>query len=137
MVGEYTQTLKPPCMGDKWDCDEKIQKVRGRKSYMVSAMDLATRFVLAWDTSPSNKEKYDAAPLLRAAGEMAGRIPRLFITDGLDRYHIAFKKVFYTLKGLRSVHIRDIHIRNLICNTNKLERLNGGFAGRFRHMPAA
>ena len=36
-------------------------------------------------------------------------------------------------KGLRSVHIRDIHIRNLICNTSKLERLNGGFAGRFRY----
>ena len=24
-----------------------------------------------------------------------------------------------------SIHIRDIHIRNLICNTNKQERLNG------------
>ena len=40
-------------------------------------------------------------------------------------------------KGLRSVHIRGIHIRNPICNTNKLERLNGGFAGRFRYIPAA
>ncbi len=64
---------------------------------------------------------------------MAGGIPRLFITDGLDRYHIAFKKAFRTLKGLRSIHIRDIHIRNHICNTNKQERLNGGCAGRFRY----
>ena len=52
-------------------------------------------------------------------------IPRPFITDGLDlQYHIAFKKVFRTLRGLRSIHIRDIHIRNLIRNTNKQERLN-------------
>ena len=46
---------------------------------------------------------------------------------------LASKKVFRTLKGLRSIHIRDIHIRNLICNTNKQERLNGGLAGRFRY----
>ena len=132
VVEEYTKTVKPPCVGDKWGCDEKHQKVRGKESYIVAVMDLATRFVLAWDISPT-KEKYDAVPLLRAARGMAGRIPRLFITDGLDQYHIAFKRVFRTLKGLRSIHIRDIHIRNLICNTNKQERLNGGFAGRFRY----
>ena len=40
---------------------------------------------------------------------------------------------FLTLKGIRSIHIRDIHIRNHICNTNKQERLNGEFAGRFRY----
>ena len=89
-----------------------------------------------WDISPT-KEKYDAVPLLRAARDMAGRIPRLFITDGLDQYHIAFKKVFYTLKGLRSIHIRDIHIRNLICNTNKQERLNGGGSPAASGTPAA
>ena len=100
---------------------------------MVAVMDLATRFVLAWDISSTTKEKYDAVPLLRAARDMAGRIPILFVTDGLDQYHIAFKKVFRTLRGLRSIHIRDIHIQNLICNTNKQERLNGGFAGRFRY----
>ena len=54
----------------------------------MAVMDLATRFVLAWDISPT-KEKYDAAPLLRAAKDTAGKIPRLFITDGLERYHIA------------------------------------------------
>ena len=57
---------------------------------------------------------------------MTGRIPRLFITDGLDQNHIAFKKVFRTLRRLRSIYIRDLHIRNLICNTNKQERLNDG-----------
>ena len=55
---------------------------------------------------------------------MAGRVPRLFITGGPDRYHIAFK-AFFTLKGLGPLHIRDIHIRNLICSMNKQEPLNG------------
>ena len=47
-------------------------------------MDLATRFILVWDISDT-KEKYDAAPLLCAANGMAGKTPRLFITDGLDQ----------------------------------------------------
>ena len=72
-------------------------------------MGLTTRFILAWGIS-NTKEKYNAAPLLRAAKARAGKIPRLFITDGLDQYHIAFKKGFYTLNGLRSIHIRDIHM---------------------------
>ena len=29
-------------------------------------------------------------------------------------------------------HIRDIHIRNRVCNTNTQERLNEEFADRFR-----
>ena len=115
-----------------------MQKVRGKESHMVAVMYPATRFVLAWDISSTTKEKYNAVPLLRAARGMAGEmIPRLFITDGPDQYYVVFKKVFHTLRGLRSIHIRDIHIRNLIYNTNMQERLNGGLAGRFRHMPAA
>ena len=46
---------------------------------------------------------------------------------------LASKKVFRTLKGPMSIHIRDIHIRNLICNTNKQERLNCELAGHFRY----
>ena len=50
VVGKYAQTLKPPCTGDKRGC-EKMQKVRGRESYMAAVMDLATRFIPAWDIS--------------------------------------------------------------------------------------
>ena len=90
----YVKILRPPCTGDKWGCGEKMQKVRGRESHMAAVMYLATRFVLAWDIPSPTKEKYDAVPLLRAAGDMAGgMIPRLFITDGLDQYHIARGKV--------------------------------------------
>ena len=94
-------------------------------------MRAATRFVLAWDISPT-KEKYDATPLLRAAKDIAGGSPRLFVTDGLSQYHIAFKKVYRTVRGLMCWHVRDIHIRNIVCNTNTQERLNGEFADRFR-----
>ena len=93
-------------------------------------MYIGTRFVLSWDTSPT-KLKYDAIPLLRVARATANKVPRIFVTDGLDRYETAFKKVFGNLKGLKPIQIRDIHIQNLICNTNTQERLNGEFADRF------
>ena len=131
LVEGYAKKIKPPCLGDKWGCDEKHQKVRGRESWIVAVMCTATRFVLAWGISPT-KENCDAAPLLRAAKDVAGRAPRLFITDGLSQYHIAFKKVYRTVRSLMCWHIRDIHIRNKVCNTNTQERLNGEFADRFR-----
>ena len=131
LVEGHVKKIKPPCLGDKWGCDEKHQKVRGKESWIVAVMCTATRFVLAWDISPT-KEKYNATPLLRAAKDIAGRAPRLFVTDGLSQYHIAFKKVYQMVRGLMCWHIRDIHIRNIVCNTNTQERLNGEFADRFR-----
>ena len=75
VAGKYVQTIKPPRVGSKWGCEEKMQKVRGREPYVVAVMDLYTRFILAWGMSSPTKEKYDAAPLPRAARDVAGRIP--------------------------------------------------------------
>ena len=98
-------------------------------------MDLATRFILAWDVS-FTKEDYNAVPLLRRAQDTAGEILKLFITDGLSQCHIAFKKVFRTLKGIGSIHIRDIHMQNLICNTNKQSGSRASWRAT-SNMPAA
>ena len=106
------QDDQAPLPGDKRGCDEKRQKVRGRDSWIIAVMRAATRFVLVWDISPT-KEKYDAAPLLRAAKDVAGGAPRLFVTDGLKQCRIAFKEVYHMARGLRCWHIRDIHIRNM------------------------
>ena len=70
MTEQYTNTLKPPCTGDKWGCDEKQQNVRGVSSYIMAVMDYATQFVLSWNISPT-KQNYDAVPLLQAAKNMA------------------------------------------------------------------
>ena len=135
MAEWYTKKIKPPCLGDKWGCDEKHQKVRGRELGIVAVTCAAIRFVLALDMSPT-KEKYGAAPLLRAATDVAGGAPRLFITDGLKQYHTAFKKACRMARGLMCWHIRNIHIQNRVCNTNTQERLNGEFADRFIYAAA-
>ena len=87
-------------------------------------------FIPAWDVSDT-KGNHDAAPL-RTVGVRAGKIPRPYIAYGLDRNHMAFVKVFHTLKGFWSVHIRGIRLRNLIYDTDKQELLNGEFASRAR-----
>ena len=91
------------------------------------AMDLDTRFILAWCTTAC-KQSYDATKLLKAAVAKAGKPYPILITDGLAGYHTAFKNVFGSLKGF-FMHIRDIHIRHEFTNTNKQERVNSTFAG--------
>ena len=112
-------------MGSNLGADEKRQDVKGEENYFVMAMDLATRFILAWE-STTDKMSHDATNLLKAAKAKAGK-PH--ITDGLSGYHTAFKRVFGVLNGL-FLHLCDIHIRNEFANTNKQERVNSTFAGR-------
>ena len=108
----------------------KHQKVGGRESYIVAIMYIAIRFILAWDVS-STKEGYDAVPLLRRARGHGGQDSPPVHYRRPGQYHIAFRSVFRTLKGPISIHIRDIHIRNLLCNTSKQERFHGELAGRY------
>ena len=69
---------------------------------------------------------HDATNLLKAAKAKAGKP---CITDGLSGCHTAFKKVFGALRGL-FLHLRYIHMRNELANTNRQERVNSTFAGR-------
>ena len=127
MVEWYTHPIRPPNLGSELGADEKRQDIRGGESYFVMAMDLATRFILAWETT-ADKMGYDATRLLEAAKAKAGRPYPILKTDGLSGYHAAFKRVFGSLKGF-FIHIRDIHIRNAFPNTNRQERVNSTFAG--------
>lgn len=96
----------------------------------VMAMDLATRFILAWEATV-DKMGYDTTKLLEAAKAKASKPYPILITDGLSGYYTAFNRVFGVLKGL-FIHLCDIHIRNEFSNTNKQERVNSAFAGRTR-----
>ena len=89
--------MQPPNLGSNLGADEKRQDVKGEENYFVMAMDLATRFILAWETA-TDKMGYDATNLPKAAKAKAGK-PR--ITDGLSDCHTAFKRVFGVPKGLR------------------------------------
>ena len=130
LVEGHVKKIKPPCLGDKWGCDENTR--RSAAGSRGSSRWCARRPGLCWRGAYRPQGKVRRRPLLRAAKDVAGGAPRLFITDGLSKYNIAFKKVHCVVRGLMCWHVRYVHIRNRICNINTQERLNGEFADRFR-----
>jgi hypothetical protein len=57
--------------------------------------------------------------------EVAGKKPRVLITDGLAAYHEGYLKEFYTHKlETRTEHNRHITVQG-DRNNNKMERFNG------------
>lgn len=62
--------------------------------------------------------------------EAAGKRPAVFTADGLPDYNDAFRKEFWTRRGPRPKHAREIRLQNQRANSNIRERLNGEFHDR-------
>ncbi len=64
--------------------------------------------------------------------DVAKKVPRVFVTDGLSVYNDAFKKEYAPKNFLHkpSKHVSDIHFKNQLANNNIQERLNGEFRDR-------
>ncbi len=69
--------------------------------------------------------------LFAAARNLAGTVPWVLATDGLQAFCHAARRAFWMRDGFRLVHIRDIHLKNRFShnnnNNNTHERLNGEF----------
>jgi transposase-like protein len=65
--------------------------------------------------------------------KLTGKKPLTIITDGLQSYHLAYKREFFTVKNPRTEHIRHITIRG-DKNNNKMERFNGEIRDREKTM---
>ena len=121
-----------PQVGDTWRADEVYTKVRGDMKYLFALCDDETRFWIAKEVA-NRKEGHDASGLFRQAKEIAGKRPKVMITDGLRSYAEAHKKEYWTNKNPRSVHIKHIHLQGDM-NNNKQERFNGEFRDREKVM---
>ena len=128
MVDRYTGGLRIRA-GRKWSSDEKFVRVVGADHWVFTVMDTASRFVLSWDVSP-DKMNYHAARLLERAADRAGHIPLIFVTDRLQAFSSAFRKVFWRSRNPQPVHFRESHIRSRRCNNNCHERFNGTLSER-------
>ncbi|MDE1829273.1 MAG: DDE-type integrase/transposase/recombinase [Thaumarchaeota archaeon] len=133
-IKKYTKLMEnylskiTPQVGDTWRADEVWVKVKGDMKYLFALMDDETRFWIAKEVANS-KEKHDASSLFRQAKEATGTRPKVIITDGLRSYADAYNKEFFTQKGQRTVHIKQIRLQGQR-NNNKMERLNGEFRDR-------
>jgi transposase-like protein len=131
IMSQYLEKMKPN-VSDTWRADELYVKINGDMKYLFAMMDDETRFWIAQEVAES-KDKHDTRNLLRMSKEVTGKKPMTFITDGLESYHDAYKKEFWTLKGPRTEHIRHIKLSGDMHN-NKMERMNGEVRDREKTM---
>ncbi len=134
-VKKYTKLMKQyldkitPQVGDTWRADEVYVKIRGELKYVFSLMDDETRFWIAQEVA-DRKFGHNVEGLLQQGKRVAQTKPKVFITDGLLSYNVAFRKEFWARKREDSTtHIRHIRFQGDM-NNNKMERLNGEFRDR-------
>ncbi len=122
-----------PQVGDTWRADEVFVKIRGELKYVFSMMDDETRFWIAQEVA-NKKHGHNVRGLLKQSKKITKTTPKVFITDGLPSYNIAYKKEFWAReRGNRTTHIRHTHLTG-DRNNNKMERLNGEFRDREKVM---
>ncbi len=127
LMGRYLDQIRPDLSGT-WRADELYIKVKGNLRYLFAMMDDQTRWLIAQEVADT-KDRHDARGLFHMSAEIAGKRPRVLITDGLHSYSQAWKKEFRTLDSDRTIHVRDISFKGHIHN-NKMERLNGEIRDR-------
>ena len=132
LIKVYLETITPQ-VGNVWRADEIYIQISGKLRYLFIMMDDETRFWIAHDVA-LKKEGHDARDLLKKSKQVTKMRPKLFITDGLSSYHLAYQKEFWTINRQdRTLHIRHIHLQRDM-NNNPMERLNGEFRDREKVM---
>jgi len=132
LMKEYVEKITPN-VSDTWRADELYLKIKGDMKYLFALMDDETRYWIAQEVADT-KYRHDARKLFQLGKKVTENKPMTLITDGLQAYHDAYKKEFWTTrKETRTEHIRQITIRGVTHN-NKMERFNGEVRDREKVM---
>lgn len=90
---QATQDRKPTEIGDSWTADETVVSIDGQNMWLYDIIDNKTRFVLATRLTPV-RTTGEARALVESAAKMAGKIPKVILTDHnrsyLDGIELAF-----------------------------------------------
>jgi transposase-like protein len=122
-----------PQVGDTWRADELYLKIRGDTKYLYALMDDETRFWIAQEVA-STKQTANVRPLFREGKRVAGKKPKVLITDGAPNFHQAFRKEFADMRRYHNPqHVQEIRMDGKIHN-NKMERMNGEIRDREKVM---
>ncbi len=126
LMDKYLEKITPQ-VSDTWRADEVYVRFRGNRKYLFAMMDDETRYWIAQEVSHW-KENTDASNLFRKAKTLAGKEPKVLITDQLKSYKTASRQEFPTTH-----HVQDITLSGVIHN-NKMERMNGEVRDREKVM---
>ena len=94
LMGNYLDQIKPQ-VSDVWRADELFVKIKGDMKYLFAMMDDQTRFLIAQEVA-EGKFTHDARHLFQMSREVAGKQPKILVTDGLNSYHDAYMKEYWT-----------------------------------------
>lgn len=129
---KYLEKITPQ-VSDKWRTDELYLRIKGDRKYLFAMMDDETRFWIAKQVS-THKNTDDVRPMFRKSVKVAGKKPKVLISDGAKNFAQAHTKEWYSrYKKDQSIHIRHVHFKNDM-NNNKMERLNGEIRDREKVM---
>jgi len=132
LMQKYLDKITPQ-VSPVWRADELYLKVKGDMKYLFAMMDDETRFWIAQEVADS-KYTHDARQLFSLARAVAGKTPKVLITDGLPSYYDAYMREYRTNRLDRTTH----HIRQITLagkhNNNRMERMNGEIRDRERPM---
>lgn len=132
LMEKYLDRITPQ-VSDTWRADEIYVKMKGNANWLFALMDDETRFWIAREVATS-KERHDARHLLSNGAEIAGKKPKLFITDGLAAYHDAYLREFWT-QDRHTEHISHISFsQSGYHNNQRMERFNGELRDREKVM---
>ncbi|MFC1949512.1 transposase [Chloroflexota bacterium] len=106
-----------PEVGDTWYADECVLNVGGKKAWCFDVIDGDTRYLLATHISYGRKIS-DAKKLFEKAYNVAGKEPKVILSDGLKSYIDAIELVF----GANTKHVQSKPFKSGELSTNKIER---------------
>jgi putative transposase len=131
-IQKYTQYITDsikdyhPKVGDVWIGDETILKIGGQHLWLFDLIDDKTRMLLSTRLSRSRTTE-DAQMLIDRAVKLAGKHPKVVVTDKLASY----LDVFY---GKDAEHRQGGIARAGDDNTQKIERFHGTLKNRTKVM---
>ena len=94
--------------GYMWHVDEIYVRILGVLSYLFGVMDGASRFILSHEMF-AMKQGCDPSRLFKTAADLAGRKPRILVSDELPDFCKPAKKSFYKSSKPKFMHILEIH----------------------------
>jgi len=126
LMQKYLDKITPQ-VSDTWRADEMYVKMKGNPKWLFALIDDETRFWIAKEIADT-KDRHDATQLFHESAEIAGKKPKLLITDGLAAYHEAYLREFFTHRR----ETEDIRHISLVRghHNNKMERFNGEIRDR-------
>jgi len=114
-----------PKVGDKWIADECVLKIGGRNIWCWDIIDSDTRFLLATHLS-SSRRTLDAKVLMEKAVKLAGKSPKIVLTDALQAYIDGIELVC----GSDTTHIQSKPFTEADLSTNLIERWHSTLKAR-------